>query len=68
MNDNHEKTDDAGEGERGFGEFGGAVSSFHLIFSLLNAITLDRATIKSDHLAQFAISRPATKRLGFAST
>jgi hypothetical protein len=56
MNDNHEKTDDSGEGERGFGEFGGAVSSFHLIFSLLNAIKLDRVTIKSDCFVQFAIS------------
>jgi hypothetical protein len=68
MHDNHEKTDDAGEGERGFGEFSGAVSGFHLIFSLLNAITLDRVTLKSDRFVQFAISRAATNRLGFAST
>jgi hypothetical protein len=66
MNDNHEKANDAGEGERGFGEFGGAVSSFHLILSLSNAIMLDRVTIKSDRSAQFATGRPATKRLGFA--
>ncbi len=68
MNDNHEKAEDAGENERGFGEFGGAVSSFHLIFSLLNTITLDRVTIKSDRFVQFAMSRPATKWLGFVLT
>ena len=68
MHDNHEKTNDAGEGEHGFGEFGGAVSGFHLIFSLLNAIRLDRVTIKSGRFVQFAISRAATNRLGFALT
>lgn len=66
MHDNHEETDDTGEGERGFGEFGGAVSSFHLIFSLLNAVTLDRVTIKSDSFERFATGRPATKRPSFA--
>ena len=44
MNDNHEKTDDAGEAERGFGEFGGTVSSFHLILS-----TVERDHIRSRH-------------------
>ena len=68
MHDNHEKTNDAGEAEHGFGEFGGAVSGFHLIFSLLNAIRLDRVTIKSGRFVQFAISRAATNRLGFALT
>ena len=68
MHDNHEKTNDAGEGEHGFGEFGGAVSGFHLIFSLLNAIRLDRVTLKSGRFVQFAISRAATNRLGFALT
>jgi hypothetical protein len=61
MNDDHEKSDDRGEGERAFGEFGRSVSGFHLIFSPLNAIAFDRATIKSDRFLQCAIKRACDK-------